>query len=51
MLVTKMNKGGVILCECADNEEVPSEAGDFILDRNYRYGKIRVSLYRHKEMV
>ncbi|MBQ8795866.1 MAG: 16S rRNA (guanine(966)-N(2))-methyltransferase RsmD [Clostridia bacterium] len=51
LLAEKMNKGGVILCECADSEQVPDEAGDFILDRNYRYGKIKVSLYRHKEMV
>lgn len=47
----KMNKGGVILCESADNEALPEEAGDFVLDRTYRYGKIKVSLYRHKEMI
>ncbi|MBE6794007.1 MAG: 16S rRNA (guanine(966)-N(2))-methyltransferase RsmD [Ruminococcaceae bacterium] len=51
MLSSKMNKGGVILCESADNEVLPEEAGDFVLDRTYRYGKIKVSLYRHKEMV
>ena len=51
MLALKMNKGGVILCECAENEDVPECAGDFVLDRTYRYGKIKVSLYRHKEML
>lgn len=51
MLSSKMNKGGVILCECAENEDVPESAGDFVLDRTYRYGKIKVSLYRHKEML
>lgn len=51
LLSRKMNKGGVILCESADNEVLPDEAGDFVLDRTYRYGKIKVSLYRHKEMV
>lgn len=51
LLSTKMNKGGVILCECGENEELPQAAGDFMLDRTYRYGKIRVSLYRHKEML
>lgn len=51
LLSEKMNKGGVILCECADNETLPEEAGDFKLDRTYRYGKIKVSLFRHKEML
>ncbi len=51
LLALKMNKGGAILCECAENEDVPESAGDFILDRTYRYGKIKVSLYRHKEML
>jgi len=51
LLSSKMNKGGVILCECGDNETLPESAGDFVLDRTYRYGKIKVSLYRHKEMI
>lgn len=51
LLSAKMNKGGVILCECAENEALPDEAGDFKLDRTYRYGKIKVSLFRHKEML
>lgn len=51
VLSSKMNKGGVILCESAENEDVPESAGDFILDRTYRYGKIKVSLFRHKEML
>lgn len=51
LLASKMNKGGVILCECGEGEVLPETAGDFVLDRNYRYGKIRVSLYRHREML
>ncbi len=51
LLASKMNKGGVILCECGEGEALPETAGDFVLDRNYRYGKIRVSLYRHREML
>lgn len=51
LLSAKMNKGGVILCESADNETIPASAGDFLLDRTYRYGKIKVSLFRHKEMI
>lgn len=51
LLSAKMNKGGVILCECGEGEALPEEANDFVLDRTYRYGKIKVSLYRHKEML
>ena len=51
LVSAKMNKGGVILCESAEAETLPEEAGNFKLDRTYRYGKIKVSLYRHKEMV
>lgn len=51
LVATKMNKGGVILCECGDSETLPEESGDFVLDRTYRYGKIKVSLYRHREML
>jgi len=51
LVASKMNKGGVILCETAENEALPDESGDFVLDRTYRYGKIKVSLYRHREML
>ncbi len=51
LVSAKMNKGGVILCECGDSETLPEESGDFVLDRTYRYGKIKVSLYRHREML
>lgn len=51
LVSAKMNKGGVILCESAEAEALPEEAGDFALDRTYRYGKIKVSLFRHKEML
>ena len=51
ILAGKMNKGGVILCECTDREELPGEVCEFVLDRTYHYGKIKVSLYRHQSMV
>lgn len=51
LVSAKMNKGGVILCESAEAETLPEEAGNFKLDRTYRYGKIKVSLFRHKEML
>lgn len=46
LLPSVMNPGGVILCETALEEELPSSAGEFLLDRTYRYGKIKISTYR-----
>ncbi|MGN0453327.1 MAG: 16S rRNA (guanine(966)-N(2))-methyltransferase RsmD [Ruminococcus sp.] len=44
-----MNEGGVIVCETAAEEELPEKAGEFLLDRTYRYGKIKITTYRHPE--
>ena len=44
-----MNKGGVIVCETALEEELPEASGEFKLDRTYRYGKIKISTYRCEE--
>lgn len=46
-----MNKGGTIICEHPSDEEPPASAGDFVLVRSYRYGKIILSLYRHKDVI
>lgn len=46
-----MSKGGTIICEHPSDEEVPETAGDFIRGRSYRYGKILLTLYRHKDVV
>ena len=46
LLPRVMNKGGVIVCETALEEELPEKSGEFVLDRTYRYGKIKVSTYR-----
>ncbi len=45
-----MNKGGVIVCEHPMDEDVPESAGDFMKTRDYRYGKILLSVYRHKDL-
>lgn len=45
-----MNPGGVILCEYPMDEELPDQAGDFIKQKDYRHGKILISLYRHKDV-
>lgn len=46
LLPRVMNPAGVIVVETADTEQLPETAGDFVLDRTYRYGKIKVSTYR-----
>ena len=41
-----MKPGGAIICESPSDEELPESAGDFTIDREYRYGRIRISFYR-----
>lgn len=44
-----MNKGGTIICESRTEKELPETAGEFTKRRVYRYGKIAITLYRHRE--
>ncbi len=46
-----MKDTGVIIAENPLNEEILSKYGDFALDRQYRYGKIKISTYRHEDFV
>ena len=41
-----VKKGGAIICESPAGEELPETAGDFVIDREYRYGRIKVTFYR-----
>lgn len=50
MVADAMNKGGAILCENPADEEMPESAGEFVRVRTYRYGKIVLTLYRHKDV-
>lgn len=51
LISKKMNKGGIIICESPEKDEIPQKIGDFALDRNYHYGKIKISTYSHEEVV
>lgn len=51
LLPQVMKKSGVIICENPLDEELPEQLGDFILDRQYRYGRISITTYRHKEFI
>lgn len=42
----KVNDNGVIICETAFDEVLPETAGDFEINREYKYGKIKLTTYR-----
>ena len=44
--VPRMNPGGVVVCETDREDKLPPQAGDFVRDRTYRYGKTHIGLYR-----
>ena len=46
-----MKKGGIMICEHPVEEKMPEEIQDFVLKKEYKYGKIVISLYSHKEVV
>lgn len=43
-------KSGIILCEASRDNELDEEIGNFVLDRQYRYGKIKVNKYVDKDI-
>lgn len=49
LLPNVMNDTGIIIAENPVNEEILSNYGNFVLDREYRYGKIKISTFRHKD--
>ncbi|MBR1481988.1 MAG: 16S rRNA (guanine(966)-N(2))-methyltransferase RsmD [Ruminococcus sp.] len=48
LLPAHMKETGVIIAENPLNEEILSKYGDFVLDRQYRYGKIKISTFRNE---
>ena len=51
LVTAAMKDTGVIIAENPIDEEVFSQYGDFLLDRQYRYGKIRITTFRHKDFL
>lgn len=43
----RVKETGIIIAENPLDEEILSNYGDFVLDRQYRYGKIKISTFRH----
>ncbi len=50
-IVQIMKKTGVIICESSLNDKILQKYYKFTLDRERRYGKIKVSIYRNEEFV
>lgn len=46
-----MNRGGIVICEHPTDEPLPDQAGEFVRTKEYRYGKILLTAYRHESMV
>jgi len=46
-----MRQGGVIICEHPTDEAIPDRAGAFVRVKDYRYGKILLTAYRHESLV
>lgn len=46
-----MNRGGIVICEHPTDEPLPDQAGEFVRAKDYRYGKILLTAYRHESMV
>lgn len=46
-----MARGGAIVCEHPVDEPLPEEAGAFRRGREYHYGKILLTVYRHESML
>lgn len=49
ILPQSMKDTGIIIAENPLDEQILSEYGKFVLDREYHYGKIKISTFRHKD--
>jgi 16S rRNA (guanine(966)-N(2))-methyltransferase RsmD len=50
-VLENVKKTGIIIVENPEKEEILQNYGDFTLDRQKHYGKIKISMYRHKDYV
>ncbi|MDP4119438.1 MAG: 16S rRNA (guanine(966)-N(2))-methyltransferase RsmD [Bacillota bacterium] len=46
-----MQISGIILCETSRNDNLPLEINEFMLDREYHYGKIKIVTYCHRSFL
>lgn len=51
LVFENVKKTAVIIAENPEKEEILQKYGDFMLDRQKHYGKIKISMYRHKDYI
>lgn len=49
LVARSMNPGGVILCETSRDETLPQEVEGFCKQKEYRYGRAKLTVYRKPE--
>ncbi len=50
-LVKNINLGGCIICEHPKTDVLPQQVGEFVNFKSYKYGKIMLTIYRHKSIL
>ena len=50
-VASHMRDTGVIIAENPLDEELEERYGDFVRDRQYRYGIIKITTFRHKDFL
>lgn len=51
LLADKMSDIGIIICEHQSDEILPEKVKDFVLKKNYNYGRISISKYERTDIV
>lgn len=46
-----MKKTGVIICETKLDKPMKDSLGEFVIDKKRHYGKILITVYRHKDVI
>ena len=46
LITPNLSDRGIILCEHAIDENVPERCADFVIDKQYKFGKIMITAYR-----
>ena len=44
-LVPRLSDDAMVVCESGRDEELPTQVGSFVLDRERRHGKTKIALY------
>ena len=51
IVAENMRETGIIIAENPIDEQISANYGNFVLDREYRYGKIKITTFRHKDFL